>query len=177
MENNIVECVFLQPNIKNKLAKAFKNAKEGSPEIKALYKRAEGQIKELLAKETNPEIRTLLQEIMGRAEDLRVHRIERTLARIDSIKNMCDGEFTMAKYERALIERNNVVEQRIVRLYASKIKDPVSATPAAIKEAIAKMVKYCNFTHDNSVVESVLKNTDLFSQDKEALHKKIVKDL
>jgi hypothetical protein len=30
MENNIVECVFLQPNIKNKLARAFKNAKEGS---------------------------------------------------------------------------------------------------------------------------------------------------
>ena len=30
MENNIIDCVFLQPNIKNKLARAFKNAKEGS---------------------------------------------------------------------------------------------------------------------------------------------------
>ena len=154
-----------------------KRAKEGSPEIKALYKQTENQIKYLLSTEKNPEVRNLLQEFLDRPEDLRINRIERTLSRIDNIKDMCKGKYTKTRYYNALIERVNVLEERLVKLNASKIKNPAAATPETIKEAIAKVVRYCNFRHDNGVVESVLKNTDTFSHDTKALQNKVVKDI
>ena len=168
---------YLKEILKDIPIEQVKNAKEGSPEIQALYKQAETQLKNLLAKETNPEVRKLLQEFLDRPEDLRIHRIERTFARIESIKDMCKDGYTPERYRNALIERKNVLEERLVKLFGSKIKDPSSATPETIKEAIARAVQYCNFRHDNGIVESVLKNTDTFSHDKEFLHKKIVKDV
>lgn len=168
---------YLKEIFKDIPVEQAKNAKEGSPELKALYKQTETQIKDLLAKETNPEVKKLLQELLDRPEDLRIHRIERTFARIDSIKAMCKDGYTKQRYQNALIERKNVLEERLVKLFGTKIKDPAAATPETIKEAIANAVKYCNFTHDNGVVESVLKNTDTFSHDKEALGKKVVKDV
>ena len=157
--------------------KEIQLAEEGSAEIKQLYARTTGIVENLLRNEKNTDVRKLLEEVLQRPEDIRANRIQRTLQRIDTIKEMCGGSYSKQKYLDALIKRKNVLEDRIVKLTASKIADPKAANEKTIKKAIQQAVEHCNFTRENEIVSTVLKNTSVFSHDKEALKKKIVKDV
>lgn len=141
-------------------------------------------VQKLLAKETDPNspIRELLQEILNRPEDLRYSRVQRTLQRIDCIKEMCKGKdgkgtFSRDTYREALLDRNKVLEDRIVELTAAKVKDPKSANQSSITKAIERIAEQCKFEDIDGVTKSVLCDTDTFDTHIEELTKKIYKDI
>ncbi len=155
-----------------------RNAKYNSPEIKELYKKTENIIKGLLEKEENPKIKTILQEILDRPEDLRAHRVGRTLWRIDAIKEMCGSKgFSPINYLNAMIERNNVLERRLVKLNAAKITDVANATEETIRSTIKSIAERCQFTKGSGIEESVLRDTDTFHSEIQHLTNKIYKDV
>lgn len=135
--------------------------------------------KDFIAKETNPQVKVLLEEILALPEDLRANKMSRTLQRIESIKAMCaqNGGFTPENYRKALIERNNVLDDRIVRLLDAKIKDTASAQESTIKEAIENITHHLSFDSEDGIVKSVLKDTDTFSSNIAKLRSKIYKDV
>ena len=135
------------------------------------------KVQELLNKETNADVKMLLQEILDRPEDLRYSRVQRTLARINSIKEMCNGTFSRASYRQALLDRNKVLADRIVELTAAKISDPKTADTNAIKAAIEKVAKQCNFDDTDGIIKSVLRDTDTFDHNLVNITKKIYHDI
>ena len=156
----------------------IKNARTGSPELKNLYQQTTNIVRRLLENEQNPDIKKILQEIIDRPDDLRASRIERTLARIETIKGMCDvnaPDFA-ANYRDALIRRNNVLSRRIVELTASKI-DPNAATTESITNAIKRVINNCSFADADSITQSVLRDTDTFDNNIAKLTKKIYRDI
>lgn len=135
------------------------------------------QVQTLLDKETNSSVKKLLQEILDRPEDLRYSRIQRTLQRIDKIKEMCNGNFSRETYRTAMLDRNKVLADRIVELTAAKISDTKSADTNAIKSAIGKIAKQCNFEDTDGIIKSVLRDTDTFDYDLAKITKKIYHDI
>ena len=151
-------------------------------ELSKLYEQVGKQVQELLEKETNPKVKAILSEIMDKPADLRAHRIERTLQRIDSIKKICssykDG-FTVENYGDALHERNKVLNKRITQLMEAKISRPKLADENVVKEAFEKLQKACTFDKGDKILEPLLENTDTFanSTNSKKLKGKIYKDI
>jgi hypothetical protein len=135
------------------------------------------KVQDLLSKEKNDDVKKLLQEILDRPEDLRGSRINRTLARIDSIKNMCNGKFSRGKYRSAMLDRNKVLADRIVELTAAKIKDPKVADQNIIQTTIDKVVAQCHFKNENGIIQSVLHDTDTFDHNLKGLKNKVYDDI
>ncbi len=157
----------------------IKKVKDNPNELKALYQKTEEIVRSLLAKEQKKKKKTILQEILDKPEDLRASRIDRTLRRIDTIKEMCDtasSEFP-TNYRDALIRRNNVLSKRIVELTAAKINNPQAADETVIQKTIKKVVDTCNFADTDNVTQSVLRDTDTFGNNFRQLTKKIHKDI
>lgn len=152
---------------------------ESKEELAKLYKQTEEKVRELLAKETNKDVKVLLKEILDRPDDLRANRIERTLTRLDSIKSMCNGKFTKAKYQDALHERNGVLGKKSFALRDAKIKteEIANATTEQIVKAFNKAVDACHFKKDNGIVQSVLDKTYTFDCDEIKLREKISEDI
>ena len=155
-------------------------AAECKAKLDKINKEVSNAIQKLIDKETNNEVKTLLQEIMSRPEDMRAHRFERTIKRIDTIENICakyKGGFTAKNYEKALLDRNELLDQRWLDLDRARIKEPDKADKKVIEEAIEKIKKACHFDEKNTVLKSLLENTDTFSSDDVKLKDKIYKDV
>lgn len=172
--------------IKNekKLNKMFKDvpltqikAETDPQKLADLYKQTTEIVENLLEREEDSEIRKILQEILDKPDDLRANKIDRTLQRIESIKGMCEGRFTKQRYLDALSDRNGVLRDRKVKLEAIKIKTPAEADATVIGQAIEKIKQYCHFNRGDGIIESVLKDTDTFSDDAAKLKSKIYKDI
>lgn len=148
-------------------------------ELKNLYKEVEKSVQELIDKETNSKVRTILREIISKPSDLRANRIERTLQRIDSIKRICEpyGGFSSKNYERALLDRNDVLSERIIELTEAQIKEPKIADEKTIEKAIKKIKKACTFKKGDPILEPLLENTDTFDSKAEKISAKIYKDI
>lgn len=127
----------------------------------------------------NPGIKLLLEEIKAKSPDLQVHRIGRTLDRIDSIEELCGGvdKYDRETYRKALIKRNNILEEVISQLSESKIKEPKAADANIIKSAIKKTAKACDFSKRSINAQEVLKNTDTFGKEIDELISKVFKDV
>ncbi|MBR1619034.1 hypothetical protein IJ674_03970 [bacterium] len=151
-------------------------------ELSKLYEQVGKQVQELLEKETNPKVRVVLSEIMDKPADLRAHRIERTLQRIDSIKKICssykDG-FTVENYGDALHERNKILDKRITQLMEAQIREPHLADENVIKKTFKKLQAACTFEKGDKILEPLLENTDTFasSANGKKLKEKIYKDI
>ena len=135
----------------------------------------------LLDKEPkDSEVRTLLEEIMSKPEDMRAHRVERTLKRIESINEVCNkfgGKFIPEEYMNILLSRNSELEKRRTALYAAEIKDVKNADAKVIEEAINKIREACHFDQKDTVLKNLLENTDTFDSNPEKLTDKIYKDI
>ncbi len=125
----------------------------------------------------NSGVKLLLEEIKNKPEDLRMHRIKRTIDRIGLIENLCDGNYERDIYRQKLIERNNVLEDIISQLSEQKIKDPKAADANSIKDAIDKIAKICNFEKRPDAEKEILRNTDMFGNKFETIKSKIFKDV
>lgn len=148
----------------------LKNAPQESAEL-------ETYLKNLLSKETNPDIKVLLEEILDRKPEIRHHRIERSVARIDKIKNLCNGNYSFENYMNAMTRRNSILDNIITKFDLAKIEDVKGATPEAIEKSIKATIDNCIFSEENSVVSSILKQTGTFDKDKETITKKVYKDI
>lgn len=135
------------------------------------------KVQELLSKETNEDVKVLLQEIVDRPEDLRFSRVKRTLIRIKSINEMCNGNFSRETYRTALLDRNKVLSDRIIELTAAKISDPKTANADLIKNTINKIIKQCNFENVDGITKSVLRDTDTFDHNLANITRKIYHDI
>ena len=127
----------------------------------------------------NPSVKLLLEEIKAKSPDLQVHRIKRTLDRIDTIEDLCGGlgKYDRETYRKALIERNNILEEVISQLSEHKIKDPKAADADVIKSTINEIAKVCDFSKRDKNAQEVLKNTDTFGNEIKDLTKKVFKDI
>lgn len=139
------------------------------------------EIQKLLENEQDEGVKTLLKEILDRPEDLRYSRTQRTLQRIKCIKKMCkdigDGNFSRDNYRKALLDRNQVLSDRIVELTGAKITDTQNATKEKITSAIQKIINQCHFEDNDGITKSVLCDTDTFDKNVTNLTKKIYKDI
>lgn len=136
------------------------------------------RVQALLEQQDTPDaVKKLLQEILDRPEDLRFSRAQRTLKRIDSIKEMCNGTFSRETYRSAMLDRNKVLADRIVELTAAKITTPQKADKNIIKQTIEKIAQLCNFKENSGITESVLRDTDTFDKDLIKVTKKIYHDI
>ena len=127
----------------------------------------------------NPSVKLLLEEIKAKSPDLQVHRIKRTLDRINTIEDLCGGvgKYNRETYRKALIDRNNILEEVISQLSEGKIKDPKAADANLIKSTIERVAETCDFSKRDKNAQEVLKNTDTFGNEIKDLTKKVFKDI
>ena len=138
------------------------------------------ELKTLIAQnKDNQSIKELLEEILKRPEELRLHRIGRTLERINIIERACGGKNKYSRniYREQLIKRNNVLEDIISQLSELKIKDPKAADSESIKGVIVKIAETCDFSGKTKNAQEVLRNTDTFGNNFNDLKTKIFKDV
>lgn len=181
----------------NKFRKIFANnpwdeikATNDPAKLQELYNKTTKMLEDALKAEKNPDVQKIIQEILNEPEDLRAHKVQRTLDRIDYIKRMCarekEGKYSRVVYQRVLAKRNSVLSSIEQLLEGCKIKDVTKATDDIIGTTIQRVAEHCNFNNpDNPIkeiikdfdVEAVLRNTDTFSDNTAALKSKIYKDI
>ena len=125
----------------------------------------------------NQELKELINECLIRPRDLQASHAIRILERIDCIEKMCEGNYSPETYRKALLRKNLVLADRAIMLEAAKIKNPAEASIAVIQETLDKVAEICRFEKDTGIVESVLKDTDVYSHNLDDLKKKISKDV
>lgn len=144
----------------------------------------EEKLKELIAQNENiPEVKMILEEIKNKPEDLRMHRITRTVQRIETLEKLLgrdlliDGKFNKESYRKKLIARNNVLSDIISKLAGQKFENVQAADECAIKKAVEKIAEICDFSKRTANEKEILKNTDTFGEEIGTLTSKIFKDV
>lgn len=149
----------------------FKDAPKDSKNLKEFLTKA-------LVNENNNEVRELIKEILDRPEDIQYNRIQRTLARMQQIKDMCPkGEYSFKSYLEAMTKRNAELDEIITKLRLNKIKDVKNVTDNKINETIKAVIDSCKFNKENKVLNSILHDSTTFDPDKTKLTSKIYKDI
>jgi len=138
------------------------------------------QLNQLIAtyKDTNPKLKNLIQEIKDKPEDLRMHRITRTLDRLDILDEYVErGKLNVERYRKAMLARNTVLDDIISQLAGKRFKNPQAADEKAIQKAIESIAKICDFHDKPDAEKEILKNTNTFGEDFGALKSKVYKDV
>ena len=156
---------------------------ENEDYIKEIFKNApddEAQLKKFLENlknnEKNAEVKKLIEEILEKPSDIQKSRINRTLARIGRIKEMCGGNYSEETYMNALKERNASLKAIIDNLESKKIKDVTNATKETIEKTVKNIIEACTFDEKNVKIKSVLQDTDTFNFNVKDLTQKVHKD-
>lgn len=146
--------------------------------LKPLYKRTENILRDLVKKEPKDSpVQVILKEILELPEDLRADKVRRTFNRIKKIREMCgDAGFTPDNYEEALILRNNILEEKKVKLLRAKIKDPSKLNEHTLHSILGKVIEICGVKEGN-VVHDILRDTSTFGIKGDKLKRKIYKDV
>lgn len=146
--------------------------------LKPLYKRTENILKDLIKKEPKDSpVRVILKEILGLPEDLRADKVQRTFNRIRKIKDMCGEQgFSVNNYEEALILRNNILEEKVVKLLRTKINNPAKLNENSLHSILGRVIEICGVKEGN-VVHDILRDTSTFGIKGNELKHKIYKDV
>ncbi len=136
-------------------------------------------VNELLKDEkVNSDVKQVLQEILDRSEDLRAHRIGRTLERIDTINAACGGKYDAKKYRKALNHRNTILDDVITDLTKTTKKlETGKLDNKFIQGIIDEVSKICNINNRGKDAKNILENTDTFGTEGKDILKKIYKDV
>lgn len=141
------------------------------------YKELKTFLENLLAKEKNADVKELIKEILDRPEDIRKSRIDRTFERIKNIKDTCRGSYSKENYLQAMKNRNSELDKIIKELNGDKIADIGTATKDSIKATLEKVAKTCSYDRKNSLLHTILHDTDTFHEQSEEIFKKMSKDV
>lgn len=143
------------------------------------YKQLDTYLKDLLKNEKSQDVKVLIQEVIDCPDDLRASRMNNTLERIKSIKELCGEKgFTKANYHDVLLERNKTLDRINTKLKLIQQKNnPVSATEESIKKVVTDLKEACRFDGKNKHLKSILHDTFTFDSDGAKLTDKIAKDI
>lgn len=144
-----------------------------APDDKAQLKR---YLEKLINEESNTDVKMLLKEILEKPEDIQKSRIQRTVERIKHIKQMCNGNYSEETYMNAMKERNKAIDGIIENLNSKKVTDTKNLSAESIKKTVKDIIESCKFDKENSLLKSILHDTDTFNFDEGKLTKKIHKD-
>ena len=125
----------------------------------------------------NQDVKTILEEIINVPESHRASRCERTIERIDTIKKICDGNFSPDRYYEKMVETNNNLDNIIAKLENCKIGNIDTATEDTIQYTIKKIAEYCQYDNENFRLSNKFQSTETFHDNIEQLIKKIHKDI
>lgn len=134
-------------------------------------------LKEESKKAKNQDIKTILDEIINYPENLRLSRCQRTLQRIETIKSICEGQFSPEKYLEKMEETNKNLDDIIKKLEKSKLTNSQNISETEIKNIVDKIAGYCTFDENNYRLKNKFLNTATFQSDKNELINKIYKDI
>lgn len=159
--------------IKNK--QKLKEILEKAPDDKTQLKR---YLENLIKDEKNSDIKDVLKEILERPEDIQKSRIQRTVERIKNIEQMCNGSYSKEAYMNAMKERNNALDTIITNLQNKKLakEELNNVSKEKIQKTVKDLIETCKFDQNNSLLKSILHDTDTFNFDEAKLTKKIHKD-
>lgn len=146
-------------------------------ELKQLYENTDAILKKALLKETNPEIQILIREILEKPDEIRASRVARTLERIQTIKDACNGHYSPGAYLNSMLKRNEELDKTIVKLKLNKIENPSKATEKTVNDAIKRLINNCKFKPTDNLLKSILHDTATFDSNEEKLSKKVHKDI
>ncbi len=146
--------------------------------LKPLYKKTETILKDLVRKEPKDSpVQVILKEILDLPEDLRADKVQRTLQRIDRINEMCGEQgFTADRYQKALRNRNNILDDKIDKLIRAKVKDPSKLNENTVHKVISKVADICG-VKDGNVAHDILRDTSTFGAKVDKLKDKVYKDV
>ena len=144
-----------------------------APDDKAQLKK---YLEKLVNEEKNENFKTVLKEILERPEDIQKSRIKRTVERIKHIKEMCNGNYSEEAYLKAMKERNTAIDGIIEKLNSKKLTDTKNLSAESIQKMVKDIVESCKFDKENSLLKSILHDTDTFNFDEAKLTKKVHKD-
>ena len=135
-------------------------------------------LKQAIKDTDKSDVRQILQEIVDKDDHkVRLSRCQRTLDRIDCIKNLCGDHFDMNTYAKVMRDRNDEIDGLIKGLKKLKIEDPANASPSQVQRTLAALIEKCGFDPKNAKLSSLLSDSKVFSSVPEKLQKKIYKDL
>ena len=134
----------------------------------------------LLSLRDNPEnvgIQKILDEIITAPDQIRESRCFRTIDRIRRINEACGGNFTPEKYLEKLLERNDLLDEKIAAITGAKINDLSQVNTETIKTSLEKLTKACLYNSESSAARDIYENTNTFQDDIAKLGAKIRKDI
>ena len=170
----------LKANPEKLVEKCENISKEVKESKKTLYKQLTDTVKGLYEKETNPDIKAELKRILNKPRDIRGNTVSRILQRIDSIQEMCkkEGGYSKENYIDAMLKKNNIFEERIVKLEECRIADPAKADKNLVRETIDKIAETLKFDRSKNPAKAVaLQDTNTFGTVKEKLLRKVYEDV
>lgn len=128
---------------------------------------------------SSKEVQELIEEILSHHPNVRESRCQRTLERIEKIKQACGGEYSAEKYTQSMHQRNSEITQLIESLKESKIPEGElgSVTEATIKERLTEVAKKCHYDSENRQLHKILDGSGTFQTNLEKLQLKIRKDI
>ena len=133
-------------------------------------------IKEQYDKTTNEELKKIYKEILDLKDgNSQASRCRRTLQRIETIKEACEGNYSKEAYSNYMQRIDDEILTRI-RNFA-ELNKGVQENPQSIKEHITKIAENCKFNSDNPLLKKIYHDLTTFGIDNESLSKKISKDI
>ena len=84
--------------------------------------------------------------------------------------------FSVSTYMNAMKERNKAIDGIIENLNSKKVTDTKNLSAESIKKTVKDIIESCKFDKENSLLKSILHDTDTFNFDEGKLTKKIHKD-
>ena len=121
-------------------------------------------------------VKELIDEILKRDPDCRESRCQRTLERIDKIKEACNGEFNPDKYLESMKDGNKKLQDIIDGLESAKINDVAHADENAIKQTLGNIVEKCHYDGQDGRLRNLLEGSGTFLPDKNAIKAKVKKE-
>ena len=121
-------------------------------------------------------VKELIDEILKRDSDCRESRCQRTLERIDKIKEACNGEFNPDKYLESMKDGNKKLQDIIDGLESAKINDVAHADENTIKQTLGNIVEKCHYDGQDGRLRNLLEGSGTFLPDKNAIKAKVKKE-
>lgn len=119
-------------------------------------------------------VEKILKEIAESSPELMESRCQRTLERIEKIKNICDGNFSREVYRGHMEADNKLIKELAEKLNNIKIKD---AEKMDVKASLKELAELCTYNKSNKKMHNLFHDTETIQTDLQNMSKKVFKDV
>ena len=139
------------------------------------------QYLEQTSETASKDVKMLLNEIINKCDAVRGSRCSRTLERIQTVKDVCGGEFSLDKYYEYMKSNNQKLDDVIDAFKELKFTEADIASGKVdenvIKETLKKLSQRCVLNTEDSKLASMLADVGVFESDAESLGNRVYKDV